>query len=251
MGKCAVVSGHIRDQSACGSCWAFASTGAFNDRRCIATGDTALLSPLDTLTNCNFLRCLSFGCEGGQPANAWSWFKKYGVVTGGDFSDIGKGDSCAPYPFAPCGAKDEPCPDGMYATPQRVTTCTETSYATPYVSDKKKAASRYRLRSVEGIQQDMLQYGSVSVAFTVYSDFMAYLSGVYHHVTGKNMGGHAVKLIGWGTDRGEDYWLLVNSWNDEWGEAGTFRMRRGTNECGIESMVYAGTVAQDTMDIIV
>ena len=37
---CASVSGHFRDQSSCGSCWAFGSTEAFDDRRCIATGRT-------------------------------------------------------------------------------------------------------------------------------------------------------------------------------------------------------------------
>lgn len=39
-------------------------------------------------------------------------------------------------------------------------------------------------------------------------DFAHYKSGVYKHVTGDEMGGHAVKLIGWGTtDDGEDYWV--------------------------------------------
>jgi len=39
-------------------------------------------------------------------------------------------------------------------------------------------------------------------------DFAHYKSGVYKHITGTNIGGHAVKLIGWGTsDDGEDYWV--------------------------------------------
>jgi len=39
-------------------------------------------------------------------------------------------------------------------------------------------------------------------------DFAHYKSGVYKHITGGMMGGHAVKLIGWGTsDAGEDYWV--------------------------------------------
>jgi len=39
-------------------------------------------------------------------------------------------------------------------------------------------------------------------------DFAHYKSGVYKHVTGHALGGHAVKLIGWGTtDDGQDYWV--------------------------------------------
>lgn len=43
---------------------------------------------------------------------------------------------------------------------------------------------------------------------TILQDFAHYKSGVYKHITGDVMGGHAVKLIGWGTsDDGEDYWV--------------------------------------------
>lgn len=43
---------------------------------------------------------------------------------------------------------------------------------------------------------------------SLYQDFAHYKSGVYSHITGDALGGHAVKLIGWGTTQnGEDYWV--------------------------------------------
>ena len=40
----------------------------------------------------------------GQPGQAWQWFKDTGVVTRGDYADIGSGTNCWPYSLAPCGA---------------------------------------------------------------------------------------------------------------------------------------------------
>ena len=87
-----------------------------------------------------------------------------------------------------------------------------------------------------------MQGGSVEVAFTVYSDFENYASGIYKHTGGSYLGGHAVKMVGWGTENGVDYWKIANSWNPYWGEKGFFRIVRGTNECGIEGTVSAGLV---------
>lgn len=67
--QCASISGLIRDQSNCGSCWAFGSTEAFNDRHCIQTGDASVvLSPEDTLSCCYMN---SKGCSGGYISGAW------------------------------------------------------------------------------------------------------------------------------------------------------------------------------------
>jgi cathepsin B len=164
---CANVIGHIRDQSDCGCCWAFGSTEAFNDRYCIAYNSTKLLSPQDTCSCCNSDNgCSSGGCDGGFTEDAFNYFLKYGVVSGGDYPDIGKGDSCFPYQLKACGHHDKspliPCPQvcspGECATPQCPTTCSEKSYATAWKSDKTKGSKgAYRLDSVAKAQADIMK----------------------------------------------------------------------------------------------
>ena len=56
------------------------------------------------------------------------------------------------------------------------------------------------------------------------------------------MGGHAIRILGYGVENGEKYWLCANSWNEEWGDNGYIKIRRGTDECGIESQGVAGQV---------
>ena len=78
----------------------------------------------------------------------------------------------------------------------------------------------------------------MTAAFTVYEDFLTYKSGVYQHQTGSALGGHAIKMIGWGTEDGEDYWLCVNSWNNTWGDQGLFKIKQG--DCGINEQIFSG-----------
>ncbi|PIO13917.1 hypothetical protein AB205_0027480, partial [Aquarana catesbeiana] len=76
--------------------------------------------------------------------------------------------------------------------------------------------------SVNNDQQEIMaeiyKNGPVEGAFTVYEDFPNYKSGVYQHTTGEEVGGHAIKVIGWGVESGTPYWLCVNSWNTDWGD---------------------------------
>jgi cathepsin B len=74
----------------------------------------------------------------------------------------------------------------------------------------------------------------------VFTDFLTYKSGVYHRISGKSLGGHAVKIIGWGVENSMPYWLVANSWNEEWGDKGFFKIKRGIDECGIEGSIMAG-----------
>ena len=74
----------------------------------------------------------------------------------------------------------------------------------------------------------------------VYEDFLLYKSGVYQHTTGNFLGGHAIRIFGYGTENGVKFWLVANSWNENWGDKGTFKILRGTNHCGIEGSLVAG-----------
>ena len=244
--KCTVIA-KIRDQSACGSCWAFGSTETFEDRRCAATGTDTEFSTEDTASCCSGFLCgMSQGCNGGQPSSALDWMTRSGVVTGGDYPDLNTGKTCRPYSLKACAhhvpatPKYPACPTDEYPTPRCSKQC-ESGYPTEYSQDKTKASKAYSINGVDKIMSDIAQNGPVSAAFTVYADFPTYKSGVYKHTTGQALGGHAVEIIGYGTENGEDYWLVKNSWNEQWGDAGTFKILRGSNECGIEDDISAVT----------
>lgn len=66
-------------------------------------------------------------------------------------------------------------------------------------------------------------------------------TGVYRHHTDKKHESHSIRLLGWGVDNGDPYWLLANSWGTEWGDNGFIKVLRGSNECEIENRVVFGT----------
>lgn len=241
--KCTVIS-KVRDQSACGSCWAFGSTEAFEAAQCIKTGKDVEFSTGDTAGCCKGFACgLSMGCGGGQPSAALNWMTRTGVVTGGDYGDMSSPTGgCVPYPFKPCAhhvppsSKYPACPSSEYSI-KCAKSCTDTASGKTYASDKTKGAKAFSINSVESMQTAIMTTGPLAVAFTVYGDFPTYKSGVYKHVSGQELGGHAVEMIGWGTDGGQDYWWIKNSWNEQWGDGGYFKIARGNDECGIENDV--------------
>ena len=87
------------------------------------------------------------------------------------------------------------------------------------------------------LQQAIYDHGPVSVTFQVYGDFHNYVSGVYKSSecgnTTKDVN-HAVLAVGWGeTDDGQKYWIIKNSWGEDWGNEGYFWIERDVNMCGI------------------
>jgi len=226
----------VRDQANCGSCWAFGAAEAMTDRLCIATNgsDTTHLSAADLNSCCT---SCGMGCNGGYPSAAWSYWVNQGLVSGGNY----KGGGCFPYQLANCDhhttGKYGPCP-AIVPTP----TCTKKcENGADWTKEKRHGKTSYGVPArVADIQNEIMTHGPVEVAFTVYQDFLTYKTGVYKHVSGSALGGHAVKMIGWGVDNGVKYWTVANSWNEDWGDNGFFKIRFGGNECGIEGQVVAG-----------
>jgi len=208
----------ILDQGNCGSCWAHAASEVLSDRYCIASGGATnvVLSPQD-LTSCD---ANDFGCDGGLPSNSWDYLSIVGAVT----------DACFPYTSG-AAAVVPTCPaPGV---------CPGTG---PYVKYKSTTYNN-NYNFIQEVMWDLMFNGPVEVVFEVYGDFPAYTSGVYQRTSNEDLGGHAVKLVGWGTENGTPYWLVANSWNTTWGIDGYFKIIRGVDECGIEDGMIAGYAA--------
>lgn len=197
----------IRDQGKCGACWAFAGVEALQERFCLQGGENVMLSAQDSVS-CD---PGEMGCMGGWLDKAWQYFVQRGVVN----------EACFPY-TSQWGA---------------VETCLmQCKNGKPW--DKYKAKSFAKFSGVDEIKNEVYNNGPLETGFDVYSDFMDYKSGIYEHVTGGREGMHAVVIVGWGEEEGKSYWICQNSWNENWGESGYFRIKMG--EVKIDEAAYGG-----------
>uniref|UniRef100_A0A7S0HL70 Uncharacterized protein n=1 Tax=Hanusia phi TaxID=3032 RepID=A0A7S0HL70_9CRYP len=204
--KC--LSYDVLDQGSCGSCYAFAAGTAYSARLCEMTGRKwNIVASSQELMDCGN------GCDGGWPLSL------YERIADERSAKIVE-NFCDPYSQVKetCGGY---CSNGNAYTGLQGTAL--------IVGDETPDG-------IKQMQLELMQSGPGVVVFDVYDDFYSYKSGVYtKSASAKKVGGHAVVLVGWGREDGVDYWLVQNSWGKSSGDEGMWKIRRGSNECGIET----------------
>ncbi|XP_059148587.1 dipeptidyl peptidase 1-like isoform X2 [Physella acuta] len=209
----------VRNQGSCGSCYAFGSLGMDEARVRIQTNNTQ--QPVFSTQDIVECSPYSQGCNGGFPyLISGKYAEDYGLVL----------ENCNPYKGV----------DGKCQTNQKCPRHYFTSYK--YVGGYYGACN-------EALMMDAIYTnGPIAVSFEVYGDFMNYKSGIYQHIPGLadkfnpfEITNHVVVVVGWGVQDGEKYWIVKNSWGPEWGLQGYFWIRRGTDECSIESIAAEST----------
>eukprot|EP00429_Kryptoperidinium_foliaceum_P054682 CAMPEP_0176085440 /NCGR_PEP_ID=MMETSP0120_2-20121206/42761_1 /TAXON_ID=160619 /ORGANISM="Kryptoperidinium foliaceum, Strain CCMP 1326" /LENGTH=600 /DNA_ID=CAMNT_0017419255 /DNA_START=24 /DNA_END=1825 /DNA_ORIENTATION=+ len=174
------------------------------------------------------LYCSEFnqGCDGGYGFLQSKWSEDVGLVP----------ESCAPFSTGggSCQALSE-C--NLGATRFRAF---NHHYVGGYYGGSDEA----------NIKQELVENGPVVMSFEPTEDFMYYKDGVYRSGAQKihqewQQVDHAVLLMGYGSAQGQNYWTMQNSWGTDWGENGYFRMARGVDESGCESIVVAAEVIEE------
>ena len=194
----------VKDQGQCGSCWTFSSTGAIEGSWAVSKGQLIDLAEQQLVDCANGFKYGSHGCNGGQMEGAF----KYVIENGQCSENV--------YPYT---AEDGTCQKCQ-------STVTMSSCYDVKPNDQlslKSAVSR--------------QPVSVAIeADTFY--FQSYSNGV---LTSDKCGtklDHGVLVVGYGTENGNDYWLVKNSWGTSWGDKGYVKIGRSDSQndqgiCGI------------------
>ncbi|EFA01283.1 uncharacterized protein LOC658343 [Tribolium castaneum] len=191
----------VKNQGQCGSCWAFATIGAIESHYKIRHKRAISLSE-QQLVDCVGR---GGGCGGGWIPTAYSYIaRNKGVNYNRDYPYLGRNGKC------------------RYRSSK------------PHIAIRSYAAINNN-NNEERVRRLVATKGPVSVAIHVDSrTFHKYKSGVYNNPSCRGGLNHAVVIVGYGRERGVDYWLVKNSWGAGWGQKGYVKMARNRrNQCGI------------------
>ncbi|XP_031722256.1 cathepsin S-like [Anarrhichthys ocellatus] len=85
------------------------------------------------------------------------------------------------------------------------------------------------------LREALASIGPIAVAIDASkSKFVFYRHGVYRDHTCTHKVNHGVLVVGYGTERQYDYWLVKNSWGVKYGDEGYIKMARNRHsQCGI------------------
>lgn len=92
----------------------------------------------------------------------------------------------------------------------------------------------------DAIKEAVIKHGPILVMISANQYWKLYKRGVLYEDKCSEWTNHSILLVGFGTENGQDYWLLKNSWGKDWGENGyiKFARNRHNNYCGITENAY-------------
>ncbi|KAI5656120.1 hypothetical protein M9H77_24913 [Catharanthus roseus] len=207
----------VKNQGSCGSCWSFSTTGALEGAHFLATGELVSLSE-QQLVDCDH-ECdpeeqgsCDSGCNGGLMNNAFEYILKSGGV-----------ESEKEYPYK--GTDRGQCK-----------------------FDASKIVAKVSNFSVvsldeEQIAANLVKHGPLAIGINA-AWMQTYIGGVScPYICGKHLD-HGVLLVGYGSAgyapirlKDKPFWIIKNSWGENWGEHGYYKICKGRNVCGVDSMV--------------
>ncbi|XP_056428556.1 uncharacterized protein LOC130368635 isoform X1 [Hyla sarda] len=191
----------VKNQGLCGSCWAFTTVSVFESLHCIKNKELVDFSE-QQLVDCD---SGNEGCCGGFPEKAMAYVTRHGFMKAKDYEYKAKQHDCS-------------------YNPEEAITFNVTKY--------------YVLPEEENMAVSLAMNGPLAVGIDASDDFKLYCNGIFDGECGTELS-HAVVIVGYGTEHDEasneeiDYWIVRNSWGEDWGTKGYVKMRRNVNQCGI------------------
>lgn len=203
----------VKDQGQCGSCWSFSTTGSLEGAYYIKYGKLLSFSEQQLVSCDNFKHGgHDMGCNGGLMDSAFQWIEQNnGLCLESDYSYVsgttGKSGSCE-------------------------TTCDVVKNSVIHEYNDVAPSSDDAMMSA-------LMQQPVSIAIQAdQKEFQLYQSGVFTGSCGVELD-HGVLVVGYGSENGEDYYLIKNSWSTSWGDNGYIKLGRGSQynsgagQCGM------------------
>ncbi|XP_072390809.1 crustapain-like [Diabrotica undecimpunctata] len=192
-----------KDQGTCGSCWIFSAVAALESYNFRKTGKLVAFSEQ------NIVDCYSNDtCDGGIPESAAEYIYNNGIHLESDYPYTAGQDACKV----------------LIKPPIRIA-FNDTSYTRG---------------TDEDLKQGVKEHGPLSVCLYVTAKWRFYSSGVWYHNKCSPYSNHCVLLVGYGTEKGNDYWIFKNSWGPNWGQNGYIKVARNKHEnyCGISHGMF-------------
>jgi len=217
----------VKNQGQCGSCAAFSVIGAVESCYNIQYGDA-----VDDLSEQHILDCAynhyvndeagswgAFGCDGAWPVAYVDWLMA-GQYNQEEYS----------YPYVSGGTGS-------------VYQCNPSQNG--YHNNARVTGMYNRWYMQESEMESVVMMNPVSTSLQATNNWGGYGGGVmddpaccdaaYDSNCVYNLN-HAILVVGYGHESGQDYWLIKNSWGSRWGDNGYIKLKKGTGHCGVGSL---------------
>lgn len=215
------------NQGQCGACYAFAVLSVLESMQCLWRRRLPRRLSPQQLVDCVRTNVTN-GCNGGWPGEILDYYAHN--------TTLASRASCYHYKAA---SNDKCKLDSVIEEARR------SRYTNGCITRASPTNTQIRYRELHAYRQ-MMHYvafnGPIVVAMEATPSFQRYSKGIFDESKCRPGSAeyinHAVTIVGYGTDRGHDYWLIKNSWGQKWGTKGYGRILRGINACSIESVAW-------------